>query len=583
MLYPTPIAKLIDSYSKLPGIGIKTATRLAFYTIGMEDDVVNEFAKNLLAAKRDLSYCSICGNLTDQDPCAICQDSTRDQSTILIVEDSRDVTALENIQEYHGLYHVLHGLISPMNGIGPDDINLKSLLTRLMDNEVTEVIVATNATADGEATSMYISRVLKPAGIKVTRLARGLAVGSDIEYADEVTLLRAIENRTELQTNGWLTHNHSNLPQVNFEWLKYAILIEKLLTQEGLKMSKETLILLYGGRSAEREVSVLSAESVMRAINYDNFFVKTYFISQTGDFIKTQEFSQTPSADEKLMTNATIIQEQKIRPSDIYEEKAVVFPVLHGPMGEDGSIQGFLEVLRMPYVGTNILSSSVAMDKITTKRVLESAGIAQVPYVAVIEGENIAEKIAEIEEKLTYPVFVKPANMGSSVGISKAEDLAGLHAALDLAFKYDSRILVEQGVNAREVEVGLLGNADVKTTLPGEVVKDVAFYDYDAKYIDNKITMDIPAQIDESIMAIMRENAAKAFRAIGGCGLSRCDFFLTEDGDIFLNELNTMPGFTQWSMYPLLWDNMGLAYPDLIEELVRLAKEMFEKRESHLI
>ncbi|HFI0706896.1 TPA: D-alanine--D-alanine ligase, partial [Streptococcus suis] len=218
-------------------------------------------------------------------------------------------------------------------------------------------------------------------------------------------------------------------------------------------MSKETLILLYGGRSAEREVSVLSAESVMRAINYDKFFVKTYFITQTGDFIKTQEFSQTPSADEKLMTNATIVVDQQVRPSDIYEENAVVFPVLHGPMGEDGSIQGFLEVLRMPYVGTNILSSSVAMDKITTKRVLESAGIAQVPYVAVIEGENIEAKIAEIENKLTYPVFVKPANMGSSVGISKAEDLEGLQAALDLAFKYDSRVLVEQGVNAREIEV----------------------------------------------------------------------------------------------------------------------------------
>ena len=197
MLYPTPIAKLIDSFSKLPGIGIKTATRLAFYTIGMSDDDVNEFAKNLLAAKRELTYCSICGNLTDDDPCAICTDETRDQSTILVVEDSRDVSAMENIQEYHGLYHVLQGLISPMNGIGPDDINLKSLITRL-NSEVTEVIVATNATADGEATSMYISRVLKPAGIKVTRLARGLAVGSDIEYADEVTLLRAIENRTEL-------------------------------------------------------------------------------------------------------------------------------------------------------------------------------------------------------------------------------------------------------------------------------------------------------------------------------------------------------------------------------------------------
>lgn len=198
MLYPTPIAKLIDSFSKLPGIGTKTATRLAFYTIGMSDEDVNDFAKNLLAAKRELTYCSVCGNLTDEDPCAICTDETRDKSVLLVVEESKDVTAMEKIQEYHGLYHVLHGLISPMNGVEPDDINLKSLINRLMDSEINEVIVATNATADGEATSMYISRVLKPAGIKVTRLARGLAVGSDIEYADEVTLLRAIENRTEL-------------------------------------------------------------------------------------------------------------------------------------------------------------------------------------------------------------------------------------------------------------------------------------------------------------------------------------------------------------------------------------------------
>lgn len=198
MLYPAPIAKLIDSFTKLPGIGIKTATRLAFYTIGMSDEDVNEFAKNLLSAKRELTYCSICGNLTDDDPCSICTDKTRKRSVILVVEDSKDVSAMEKIQEYHGLYHVLHGLISPMNGVGPDDINLKSLITRLMDTEVSEVIIATNATADGEATAMYISRVLKPAGIKVTRLARGLAVGSDIEYADEVTLLRAIENRTEL-------------------------------------------------------------------------------------------------------------------------------------------------------------------------------------------------------------------------------------------------------------------------------------------------------------------------------------------------------------------------------------------------
>lgn len=240
-------------------------------------------------------------------------------------------------------------------------------------------------------------------------------------------------------------------------------------------MSKETLILLYGGRSAEREVSVLSAESIMRAINYDKFFVKTYFITQTGNFIKTQEFSQTPSADEKLMTNATIVEAQKVHLSNIYEENAIVFPVLHGPMGEDGSIQGFLEVLRMPYVGANILASSVAMDKITTKRVLESAGIPQVPYVAIIEGEPIEEKIVEIEDKLTYPVFVKPANMGSSVGISRADDRTSLRAALNLAFTYDSRILVEQGVNAREIEVGLLGNADVRTTLPVKSLKMLPF------------------------------------------------------------------------------------------------------------
>lgn len=348
-------------------------------------------------------------------------------------------------------------------------------------------------------------------------------------------------------------------------------------------MSKQTLVLLYGGRSAEREVSVLSAESVMRAINYDKFFVKTYFITQTGDFIKTQEFTEKPAADEKLMTNDTIVLEQIIKPSDIYEEKAVVFPVLHGPMGEDGSIQGFLEVLKMPYVGTNILSSSVAMDKITTKHVLESAGVPQVAYTVYIEGADLEKAIADTLEKLTFPIFVKPANMGSSVGISKAENENELRSAIDLALKYDSRILIEQGVVAREIEVGLLGNADVKTTEAGEVVKDVAFYDYQAKYIDNKITMDIPANIPADVMNNMRNYAATAFRAIGGCGLSRCDFFLTEDGNIYLNELNTMPGFTQWSMYPLLWENMGLAYPDLIEELVTLAQEMFDKRESHLI
>ena len=198
MQYPAPIAKLINSFTKLPGIGAKTAARLAFYVIEMDEREVTEFAQNLISVKRDLMYCSICGNITDSDPCPICQDETRDRSVILVVEDTRAIMSLERMQECRGVYHVLHGVLSPMDGIGPDDLNITQLIQRLQDDTVQEVIVATNATAEGEATAMYLSRLLKPAGIKVTRLAHGLSVGSDIEYADEMTLFRAIEGRREL-------------------------------------------------------------------------------------------------------------------------------------------------------------------------------------------------------------------------------------------------------------------------------------------------------------------------------------------------------------------------------------------------
>lgn len=199
MQYPEPIAQLIDSYTKLPGIGQKSATRLAFFTLGMDEEDVTGFAQALIAAKRDLHFCSICGNITESDPCVICADPTRDQTTVLVVEQAKDVMAMENTREYHGLYHVLHGVLSPLEGKGPDDINIASLVTRLQTNDaITEVIVATNANSEGEATAMYLSRLLKPAGIKVTRLAHGLAVGSDIDYADEMTLIKAVEGRTEL-------------------------------------------------------------------------------------------------------------------------------------------------------------------------------------------------------------------------------------------------------------------------------------------------------------------------------------------------------------------------------------------------
>lgn len=184
---------------KLPGIGEKTATRLAFFTIDMNKDDVDAFAKSLVDAKTKLHYCSICGNITEDDPCSICSDPSRDQSKILVVEQPKDVMSMDRMDDFHGLFHVLHGVLSPMEGMGPDDLNIASLLRRLQNNEkVKEVIVATNATPEGEATATYLARLIKPAGIKVTRLAHGLSVGSDIEYADQMTLMKAVEGRTEL-------------------------------------------------------------------------------------------------------------------------------------------------------------------------------------------------------------------------------------------------------------------------------------------------------------------------------------------------------------------------------------------------
>lgn len=198
MLYPEPISKLMDSYMKLPGIGEKTASRLAFYTVNMREEDVTNFAKALISVQRDLTYCSTCGNMTEDDPCAICSDQSRDKSKILVVEQAKDVLSMERMSEYKGVYHVLHGILSPVEGTGPEDINISELIKRLQADEVEEVIIATNATAEGEATAMYLSRLIKPSGIKVTRLAHGLAVGSDIEYADEVTLLKAVEGRREM-------------------------------------------------------------------------------------------------------------------------------------------------------------------------------------------------------------------------------------------------------------------------------------------------------------------------------------------------------------------------------------------------
>jgi len=344
---------------------------------------------------------------------------------------------------------------------------------------------------------------------------------------------------------------------------------------------KKRICLLYGGRSAEREISLLSAFSVLSELCYEHYEVQTIFITHKGLWIKGPLLSEKPILVDVLKVGNKNI----ISPSELTKMGEIAFPVLHGPMGEDGTIQGFLEIIGMPYVGAGVLTSAVAMDKIMTKYILHNSEIPQLPFAPVLknrwrrEPDSIFEKIEKI---LNYPVFVKPANLGSSVGISRAENRIKLEEALELAFTYDSRALVEQAVEAREIEVGILGNVEeVRVTDAGEIVKDGSFYDYQAKYLDNKIEMVIPAEISEKTQEKVRSYAKKAYALLAGTGLSRCDFFLTAGGELYLNEINTMPGFTQFSMYPLLWKNNGLNYAGLIEELIQLAQKRFSERQAY--
>ena len=341
------------------------------------------------------------------------------------------------------------------------------------------------------------------------------------------------------------------------------------------------IIALYGGKSAEHDISILSTFSMLQAFYYDYYQVQLVHITKEGQWFRGPLLTKAPEAIETLHLNEETFELIKI--GDIVEEDAVVFPILHGPNGEDGTIQGMLETLNMPYVGTGVLSSACGMDKIMTKHILQQIGIPQVPYVALSKVEWLAnqDKVFEkCEGSLIYPMFVKPANLGSSVGISKAETKEELLAAIETALKYDRRIVVEQGIDAREIEIGVLGNDEVRTTLAGEIVKDVAFYDYESKYIDNQVTLQIPAEIPAEIHEQAREYAKNAYIALDGSGLSRCDFFLTSNNELYLNELNTMPGFTQFSMYPLLWQEMGLKYGDLIEELIQLALNRHKEKQA---
>ncbi|HCX2415731.1 TPA: D-alanine--D-alanine ligase [Staphylococcus aureus] len=351
-------------------------------------------------------------------------------------------------------------------------------------------------------------------------------------------------------------------------------------------MTKENICIVFGGKSAEHEVSILTAQNVLNAIDKDKYHVDIIYITNDGDWRKQNNITtEIKSTDELHLENGEALEiSQLLKESSSGQPYDAVFPLLHGPNGEDGTIQGLFEVLDVPYVGNGVLSAASSMDKLVMKQLFEHRGLPQLPYISFLrsEYEKYEHNILKlVNDKLNYPVFVKPANLGSSVGISKCNNEAELKEGIKEAFQFDRKFVIEQGVNAREIEVAVLGNDYPEATWPGEVVKDVAFYDYKSKYKDGKVQLQIPADLDEDVQLTLRNMALEAFKATDCSGLVRADFFVTEDNQIYINETNAMPGFTAFSMYPKLWENMGLSYPELITKLIELAKERHQDKQKN--
>lgn len=339
---------------------------------------------------------------------------------------------------------------------------------------------------------------------------------------------------------------------------------------------------LYGGQSAEHDISILSAANIIASLIRSDYQVDPIYITRDGAWLKGAEITDFPENADQLILR---LEDEAVSPVDLNQlsaEKHIVFPVLHGPNGEDGTIQGFLEVLNLPYVGCGVSASANGMDKIVSKQLFAQADLPQLPYVAFTKHDwrlNREELIQKCEGSLLYPLFVKPANMGSSVGISRVTNEYELTEAIEEALKFDRRILVEQGITADECEVAVLGNSDINTSVVGRLVKTTDFYDYDEKYINNSVEMEIPANLAPEVSSRIQEFAHRAYKAIDGAGLSRVDFFVTGNNDIYINEINTMPGFTEFSMYPILWQATGINERDLIEELIQLGLRRYQTKQ----
>jgi D-alanine-D-alanine ligase len=359
------------------------------------------------------------------------------------------------------------------------------------------------------------------------------------------------------------------------------------------KEKKVKLAVLFGGRSGEHEVSIISARSMMAAVDGKKFEVLPIYISPEGSWYFWAGFMQGVARPDEGEPSYTPVADPGRRPfltrldGGGELEADVVFPLLHGPYGEDGTIQGLLELAAMPYVGSGPLASALAMDKEVSKNVLRANGISTVDYFAVARRrfEEDADGLTlEVEQRLRYPIFVKPANLGSSIGIHKVKDRLSLKNALADAARYDAKILCEQAVNAREFECGVLGNDRPQASPVGEIVAAGEFYDYEAKYVRDDAKLLAPAEIPDELNKRVQDLAVRAFVSHGCAGLARVDFFYLPDRDLLLvSEVNTMPGFTPISMYPKLWQVGGLSYPKLIERLVDLAFEKYADSTRNLL
>lgn len=348
------------------------------------------------------------------------------------------------------------------------------------------------------------------------------------------------------------------------------------------------IFVLCGGKSVEHEVSLKSASAIINAINKEKYNVYPIYITKDGIWCNLGLMEgkvNNPEELKRTSSSTVAFSIGEFLTNNLNDkEKNIVFPALHGSNGEDGTIQGLLELLDLPYVGNEVLSSSVAMDKVVTKDLFSKYNIPQGKYVSVKLNtwkENEGKTYGTIEKEISYPCYVKPANSGSSVGISRVENLEQLVDAFKEAFRYDDKIIVEKEIVAREMQISVVGNENPKASVPGEFIMERPFFDYNAKYIDGKLIPVIPARLKPQVSDQVREIAVKAFKVLNCHGLARVDIFVTDTNEIFVNEVNTLPGFTAVSMTPVLWGATdGTTYEGLIEILIQLALERYNQKKA---